>query len=195
MCRMIPGLKIFQRYQMILWQHKTVTANRELSKTIISIICLLSKICSKSAQTWGTFETMISIWFKFILSILHKKTGLSIFLSSTLRKSKNKQGIEPQTVLEYGKVKITQFTFLIDEQDIDCGDCNPFFFQEEAEWYEVLLLRIFSWGFDGFFWSEVLDPTQELLLEVDGGGVMRASITTSVLPSLFNLTASATLRR
>ena len=34
-----------------------------------------------------------------------------IFLSFALRKSKNKQGIEPQAVLKYGKVKITQFTF------------------------------------------------------------------------------------
>ena len=54
-----------------------------------------------------------------------------IFLSFALRKSKNKQGIEPQAVLKYGKVKITQFTFDFRREELfNCAWLQTFFFQE-----------------------------------------------------------------
>ncbi len=51
----------------------------------------------KSAHTWGTFETMISNWFINYLLSFRRPINLIWFL--LLRRSKYKQGIEPQTAI------------------------------------------------------------------------------------------------
>ncbi len=142
------------------------------------------KIRSKLAQTWITSETIISNWFKFI-SYPPQRRIAPIFLSFSLWKSKNKQGIG--AVVRQGEDNAV--TLIFDERYLIARDCSRFFFQEEAEWYEVLLLRIFLEGFDRFFW--VLFWIQ--LKNHWKWTVLRDAVSmTTVLPSLFNLAASAT---
>ncbi len=162
-------LKIFQSNQMFLRQHETMTANRELSKTVINIIGFFNK------NTLQVSTDLRNIWKRWYLPDLNYLLFQDWITWSSVR-------------LFNQRIKSTKLTFDFRREELfNCAWLQSFFFQEVEFSVSYFSLKALIASSEWSFGSSSSTST--------GSGrcwEMRASITT-VLPSfLLSFTASAT---